>query len=152
MPMGINREGKGGVAVGKASLQGVTARRDRASSECSQLGEDRLIFRTSEESVYLYLDTSSLAPAGGLILIISAMSPWVGRKESWATGDSTYFGFITALNIGYGDMRPSAGSGKLIAVAIALFGLITTVIMIAVAVKVAWTSFDAQAAAALGGG
>jgi voltage-gated potassium channel len=73
----------------------------------------------------------------GLSLIIAALAVVVGRQEKWSLGDSLYFGFITALTVGYGDMRPTHGRGKALAIVIAVFGLITSGIMVAVAVEAA---------------
>jgi voltage-gated potassium channel len=83
----------------------------------------------------------------GLASIISVLSIWVGRGEGWSVLDSLYFGFITALTVGYGDLRPSQGRGKFIAVLIALLGLITTGVLVAVAVSVAGASFARQESA-----
>jgi voltage-gated potassium channel len=73
----------------------------------------------------------------GLGLIISSLSVWVGRKEGWTTSDSLYFGFITALTVGYGDLRPTTGRGKVSAIVIAFLGLISTGIVVAIAVEAA---------------
>lgn len=77
----------------------------------------------------------------GLGLIIGTLSVLVGRKENWTVGDSLYFGFITALTVGYGDFRPTYGSTKLAAIVIALFGLISSGILVAVAVEAVAMSF-----------
>jgi len=71
----------------------------------------------------------------GLGLIIAALSILIGRKERWSIYDSLYFGFITALTVGYGDLRPTRRSSKFIAIVIALVGLITSGILVAVAVE-----------------
>lgn len=73
----------------------------------------------------------------GLAAIISALALLVGQREGWSIGDSLYFGFITALTVGYGDMRPTRGISKFLAVVIALFGLVTTGIVVATAVEAA---------------
>jgi voltage-gated potassium channel len=80
----------------------------------------------------------------GLAAIIAVLSIWIGRKEGWSVGDSLYFGFITALTVGYGDLRPSHGSSKFIAIVIALFGLITSGILVAIAVKAVGITFEAR--------
>jgi voltage-gated potassium channel len=71
----------------------------------------------------------------GLSVIIASLSVLIGRKEGWSVYDSLYFGFITALTVGYGDLRPSRRSSKFIAIVIAIFGLVTSGILVAVAVE-----------------
>ena len=78
----------------------------------------------------------------GLSLIVSAFSVVAGVKEQWSIPDSFYFGFITALTVGYGDMRPTTGLGRFLAVIIALFGLITTGLIVAVAVEAGNMAYD----------
>lgn len=80
----------------------------------------------------------------GLGLIIAVLSTLIGRREGWKLGDSLYFGFITALTVGYGDLRPTSGLNKLLAIVIALFGLITSGILVAIAVEVVSTVFQKQ--------
>jgi voltage-gated potassium channel len=72
---------------------------------------------------------------GGLLLIIATLSALIGRWEQWSLTDSLYFGFITALTVGYGDFRPKAGRSKATAIVIAVFGLVTSGILVAVAVE-----------------
>jgi voltage-gated potassium channel len=78
----------------------------------------------------------------GLGLIITGLSIWIGRREGWSIADSLYFGFITALTVGYGDLRPTLRSSKFIAVVIALFGLITSGILVAIAVEAVAVTFQ----------
>lgn len=85
----------------------------------------------------------------GLSLIISVLSAVVGLKETWSVSESLYFGFITALTVGYGDMRPSTGFGRFLAVVIGLIGLVTTGIVVAIAVETADLTFEQRKAAGL---
>ena len=80
----------------------------------------------------------------GLSVIIAALSVLVGQKERWSLADSLYFGFITALTVGYGDFRATHGITKLVAILIAVFGLMTSGILVAVAVEAVSISFAAQ--------
>ena len=77
-------------------------------------------------------------------LIIAALSLWVGHKEGWSPGDSLYFGFVTALTIGYGDFRPTRGATKFIAIVLGIVGLITSGILIAIAVQAGTTAFSVR--------
>lgn len=80
----------------------------------------------------------------GLGAIIAALSIWAGHKEGWPVSDSLYFGFITALTVGYGDLRPTHGTSRFIAVVIALFGLITSGILVAIAVEAVAITYEAR--------
>ena len=44
--------------------------------------------------------------------------------ENMSFGRATYFTFITALAIGYGDVTPATAGGKVVSVLIGLLGLI----------------------------
>ena len=70
-----------------------------------------------------------------LMTCIVVLAFIVGRIEEWSAVDSVYYGFITATTVGYGDIRPTKSSSKLVAVAIALIGMILTGIVIALAVE-----------------
>lgn len=77
-----------------------------------------------------------------LILVISALALIIGKQENWSVADSLYFGFITASTVGYGDFRPSSRKGKWLAIAIAMFGLILTGIVVTLAVESAGQAYD----------
>jgi len=78
----------------------------------------------------------------GLGVIIAIVAIAAGRREGWSNRDSLYYGFITATTVGYGDMTPTTGRGKIYAIILAMIGLIFTGIMVALAVEAAGTSFD----------
>ena len=77
-----------------------------------------------------------------LLLVITALGWWVGRIEQWSSTDSIYYAFITATTVGYGDLHPVKARSKLIAVAIALVGILFTGIIVALAVTSASFAFD----------
>lgn len=76
------------------------------------------------------------------VLAIVALGLVVGKKECWSKLDSLYWAFITATTVGYGDIRPLRRSSKLLAVVIALVGLIFTGILVALAIHAATTAFS----------
>ena len=75
-------------------------------------------------------------------VIIATLAVAAGRREGWSAADSLYYGFITATTVGYGDMSPTTGLGKLNAIILAVIGLIFTGIMVALAVEAAGITFD----------
>ena len=69
-----------------------------------------------------------------LAAVVTLLGQVAGKKEGWSPFDSFYWSFITATTVGYGDMRPTKKSAKILAIAIALAGLTFTGILVAVAV------------------
>jgi voltage-gated potassium channel len=78
----------------------------------------------------------------GLMSIIAALAIVVGWIEGWSVGDSLYYGFITATTVGYGDLHPTGGIGKFVAVVLALVGLILTGIIVGLAVEAASFTYE----------
>ena len=68
-----------------------------------------------------------------LIMIISTLGLFIGKKEGWHKIDAIYYAFITASTVGYGDFRPTKRVSKLMAILIAITGLIFTGIIVAIA-------------------
>ncbi|MGD8349375.1 MAG: potassium channel family protein [Gammaproteobacteria bacterium] len=77
-----------------------------------------------------------------LVLIIVALGQLAGKRESWSRGDALYWTFITATTVGYGDFRPLARASRILAVLIALCGLIFTGIIVAVAITATTSSIQ----------
>jgi voltage-gated potassium channel len=86
-----------------------------------------------------------------LAIVISGLGLLVGKKEGWQPFESWYWSFVTATTVGYGDLRPTRKSSRVIAILIALLGLTFTGILIAVAVHAASLALTAHDAAAVAG-
>jgi voltage-gated potassium channel len=72
-----------------------------------------------------------------LCALIIVLGQIVGKIEKWGKFDSVYWAFITALTVGYGDIRPSQKHTKLISILIALIGIMMTGIFVAITVAAA---------------
>ncbi|HJS22108.1 MAG TPA: potassium channel family protein [Steroidobacteraceae bacterium] len=70
----------------------------------------------------------------GLLALMVVLGIIVGRIEGWSLGESLYFAFISGLTIGYGDLAPKAGLGRVLAVAIGMLGILLTGLIAAVSV------------------
>ena len=69
-----------------------------------------------------------------LAVIISILGLIVGRLEKLNRFDAIYWAFITALTVGYGDIRPTRKLSKFLSVVIALTGFVFTGLIVALAV------------------
>ncbi len=58
--------------------------------------------------------------------------------------DALYLTFITGLTVGYGDLSPQTGIGRIIAIFIAFCGLLLTGVMVATAVQVVKILYEKQ--------
>jgi voltage-gated potassium channel len=88
---------------------------------------------------FLSLLWSARAVVGTIALLIVlgsvvfAVEGYDGGKHSF--GQALYLGFITALNIGYGDLTPDGFVGSVTAVFLGGLGMIITGIVVAAAIK-----------------
>lgn len=79
---------------------------------------------------------------GTMAIVVIGLGAVVGRKEGWSIYDSTYWAFVTATTVGYGDMRPKAKLSRFLAIMIAFIGLMFTGIMVSIAVASTTHSFE----------
>ena len=91
--------------------------------------------------VYL---TSPILLAMSVLIIFLGLA--VGRIESWTRFDAIYWSFVTALTVGYGDIRPIKKRSKILAVIVAVIGIILAGILVAIAVKATTTAFETHTA------
>jgi voltage-gated potassium channel len=92
----------------------------------------------------LWLTSPLLLSLATVVMLLGLV---VGKKEGWSPFDSFYWAFITATTVGYGDIRPEKRSARVLAIMIALAGLILNGILVAVAVHAATIALAAHDAA-----
>lgn len=73
---------------------------------------------------------------------VFALGQVVGRLEKWTVFDAWYWSFITAFTVGYGDIRPVRRSARIIAIVIAMLGIMFTGIVVAITVQAASSAFQ----------
>lgn len=83
-----------------------------------------------------------IAPILGLLLVvIISLGLVVARVESWSRFDAIYWAFITAMTVGYGDIRPTRKTSKSLSIIIAYTGLVLAGVSVAIALEAASKSF-----------
>ncbi len=71
----------------------------------------------------------------GLLLLLFLGGFTISQVENLRIGDGIYFAFITGLSIGYGDISPATGWGRVVSVMIGLIGMIFVGLTVAVATR-----------------
>jgi voltage-gated potassium channel len=82
-----------------------------------------------------------------LVAFIIVIGQIVGKKEGWLPFESFYWSFITATTVGYGDIRPTRRSSRVLSIVIAFAGLLFSGILVAIAVHSASIALAAHDAA-----
>ena len=77
-----------------------------------------------------------------LCLIIIILGLFVARIESWSKFDALYWAFITALTVGYGDIRPRQKLSRVLSVFIATTGIMFTGILVAITIEATSSAFE----------
>ena len=80
-----------------------------------------------------------------LCVVIIVLGQIVCRLEKWQRYDALYWSFITATTVGYGDIRPLRKVSKMLAVIIAVVGMMFTGLIIAVTLNAASLALEKHA-------
>lgn len=76
---------------------------------------------------------------GAVVVVLGQLS---GMIEKWTKFEAFYWSLITALTVGYGDLRPVRKSTRILSIIIALTGIMLTGILVAICVEAATRSFQ----------
>jgi voltage-gated potassium channel len=77
-----------------------------------------------------------------MVMLIIFLGLIVGRIESWTKFDSIYWSFITALTVGYGDIRPISKVSKALSIVIGAIGLMLGGILVAISLQATTKAFE----------
>jgi voltage-gated potassium channel len=77
-----------------------------------------------------------------LVVVVMLLGYLAGKQEGWSRSDSLYWAFVTATTVGYGGFRPTKRRSRIIGIFIAVLGLLTTGIIIALGVHAATKALD----------
>jgi len=71
----------------------------------------------------------------GMAVLVFAGALGISHFENLPLSDALYFTMITGLTVGYGDITPQSMGGRIIAVLVALVGVIFSGLIVAVALR-----------------
>ena len=77
-----------------------------------------------------------------IVVIIIALGLIVGRIESWTKFNSIYWSFITALTVGYGDMKPITKASKILSIIVGSVGIMLGGILVAITLEATTNAFE----------
>ena len=70
-----------------------------------------------------------------LVFLIVLFGFIIGYLEGWKPMHGVYFGFVTGLTIGYGELVPKLGVSRVLALLLGFNGVLMTAIFAAVSVR-----------------
>ena len=91
---------------------------------------------------FLILISTALPLLVILMSLFIVLGQIVGRIEGWTKFNALYWSFITALTVGYGDIRPLAKISKMISITIGLIGIMFTGLLVAITVYTAGLALE----------
>ena len=77
-----------------------------------------------------------------MVLLIIFLSLIVRKIEKWSYFDALYWGFITALTVGYGDIKPTKRLSRICSIFIAITGIVMCGILVALSVEAASRTYQ----------
>lgn len=92
--------------------------------------------------IFFYASWLTLPLLGMFCFLIFLIGQFVGYLEGWDRFNSFYWSFVTAFTVGYGDMRPTHKLTKVLAILIALLGIMFMGVVVAITVEAAMEAFN----------
>ena len=75
---------------------------------------------------------------GGIVILISLLGLIIaGLEEELSFSSGLYFAWVTGTTVGYGDIAPTVGMTRFLAVIVAIIGIMFTGIVVAIAISAA---------------
>lgn len=75
---------------------------------------------------------------GGIVILISLIGLIIAQLEDGlSVGSALYFAWVTGTTVGYGDLVPTLGITRVLAIFVAILGIVLTGIIVTMAIEAA---------------
>jgi type VI protein secretion system component VasK len=75
---------------------------------------------------------------GGIAILISLMGILIAQfEEELSVSEALYFAWVTGTTVGYGDLAPTTGITRVLAIIVAIMGIVLTGIIVTMAIEAA---------------
>lgn len=75
---------------------------------------------------------------GGIVILISLLGLIIaGLEEELSLSSGLYFAWVTGTMVGYGDITPTVGMTRFLAIIVSIMGIMFTGIIVAIAISAA---------------
>jgi hypothetical protein len=79
-----------------------------------------------------------LFPIWGSIAVLITLAGFaLAKLEGLSSRDGLYFAWVTGTTVGYGDISPTTGPAQVLAISVAILGIVLTGITVSVALEAA---------------
>lgn len=73
----------------------------------------------------------------GISILITLLGLIIAELEGLTFGNGLYFAWVTGTTVGYGDLTPTQGIIRVLAIIVAIFGIVFTGIIVSLALSAA---------------
>ena len=75
---------------------------------------------------------------GAIVILISLVGLIIAQfEEGLSVGEALYFAWVTGTTVGYGDLVPTMGITRVLAILVAILGIVLTGIIVTMAIEAA---------------
>ena len=99
-----------------------------------------IFLRVSHEFLRMIWHVKSILLGMAAIVLAGALG--IAHFEKLSLNDALYFAIITGLTVGYGDIAPQTAGGRVMAIMVALVGVIFSGLIVAAALRAVAESID----------
>ncbi len=100
-------------------------------------------FSIDFSKAFFFILRYSMPIWAGIAILITLIGLLIAELEgNLSIGSALYFAWVTGTTVGYGDLVPTSGITRFLAIVIAVLGIVFTGIIVAIAIEAAKIAID----------